>query len=98
MKTFIVERYLPGWSAEQLEAVTAKLAAATAGTTLRYHGSMLVPSEESCFCHFEGETADEVRRVCDLAEIPYRRIVETKTIPPPQRRNDDQAQGNRRPG
>jgi len=81
MKTFIVERYLPGWSAEQLEAVTAKLAAATAGTTLRYHGSTLVPSEETCFCHFEGETADDVRRVCDVSGIPYARIVETHNLP-----------------
>ena len=80
MKTFLVERYLPGWSAEQLEAVAAKLAAATAGTTLRYHGSTLVPSEESCFCHFEGETADEVRHVCDLAGIPYARIAETHNL------------------
>lgn len=86
MKTFMVERYLPGWSAEQLEAVSAKLAAATVGTKLRYRGSTLVPSEESCFCHFEGATTDEVRRVCDDVGVPYARIVETHNLSPQSRR------------
>ena len=83
----MVERYLPGVTAAQLDEASAQLAAAaeeltTQGIAVRYTGSTFVPEEESCFCRFEGANADIVRRTCEEAGISFARIVETHDLAP----------------
>ena len=61
----MVERYLPGVTAGQLDEASARFAAAAEeltmqGIAVRYTGSTFVPEEESCFCRFEGASADVV--------------------------------------
>jgi Nickel responsive protein SCO4226-like len=87
VKKFMVERYLPGVTAGQLDQATRGLASAAAalaaeGVLVRYLSSTFVPTEESCFCRFEGGTADDVRLVCEQARVPYARIFETHDFAP----------------
>ena len=81
MTKYLVERYLPGMSAEQLAAAagSAKRTAATMtqeGTPIQYLRSTFIPGEEKCFCLFEGPSAEVVRTANDRAQLPYERIVE----------------------
>ena len=40
-----------------------------------YLGSTYLPSDDSCFCRFEAETADDVRDANEVAGVPFARIV-----------------------
>jgi hypothetical protein len=87
MKNYLVEQYLPGISARQLEATSAQLAAAAIelaeqGTEVRYISLTFIPEEESCFCRFESVDKDSVRRACEQAAVPFARIVETHNFSP----------------
>ena len=87
MNNYLVEQYLPGVTARQLEEASAQLAAAATeltkdGIEVRYINSTFIPDEESCFCRFESTDAESVRRACEQAGVPYARIVETHTFFP----------------
>jgi hypothetical protein len=87
MKNYLVEQYLPGVSALQLEEASAQLAAAAMelaeqGIKVRYINSTFIPEEESCFCGFESVDAESVRRACEQAGVPFARIVETHNFFP----------------
>jgi Protein of unknown function (DUF4242) len=84
-KLFVVERYLPGITAEELRASAERLAAAAANLTasgkeIHYLGSMFVPEEESCFCRFEASSARIVGTACRHARFPYARIHEAEAV------------------
>ena len=86
MGRYLVERYLPGISQEELAAVTERLRTAAAtlvreGETLRYLGSTFVPEEESCFCQFEAASREAVERACKRADVPFARITEARAFP-----------------
>lgn len=85
MPRFIVEQYLPGVTLSQVitTAERAKLASArfsSGGTAVRYLRTTYIPEDESCFCLFDGPDADSVRKVNELAEIPFERIVEALDV------------------
>ena len=87
VNNYLVERYLPGITADQLDEANARLAAAALeltaqGVEVRYIGSTFIPEEESCFCRFEGPAAADVRRACEQAGVPFARIVETHDFSP----------------
>ena len=93
MAQFMVERYVPGVTEEELDSTRERLASATRalasrGIELRYLGSTFVPEEESCFCRFEGGSVDDVRRACEAAGVPFARIHETRDFLPEQRRRE----------
>ena len=73
MSTFLVERYLPGRDRAWLEEALARLPSDDAEVS--YLGSLYVPSDESCFCRFSAPGAVDVRRVNELAGVPFARIV-----------------------
>jgi len=84
---YLVERYLPGITARQLDDASARLAAAAIelaadGVEVRYISSTFIPEEESCFCRFEVRDANAVRRACERAGLELARIVETRDFPP----------------
>ena len=80
MPTYLVERYLPGRDRAWLESALARLRGA-AGSAL-YLGSTYVPSDDSCLCRFEAETADDVRDANEVARVPFARIVAAEEIGP----------------
>ena len=85
MGKYLVERYLPGITAEQLMAAAGQAKSTTAqmmqeGTPVRYLRSTFIPGEEKCFCLFEGPTADAVRTANERASLPYERIVEAQHV------------------
>ena len=81
MAKYLVERYLPGITPDQLAAAAeaAKTTTATMaqeGTPVQYLRSTFIPGEEKCFCLFEGPSAEVVRTANERAQLPYDRIVE----------------------
>jgi hypothetical protein len=78
MPTYLVERYLPGRDRVWLESALARLGRRRDGVT--YLGSTYVPTDESCFCRFEAETADDVRDANAVARVPFARIVAAEEI------------------
>ena len=82
VKKFMVERYLPGMTAREVDEASARLAAtaedlAAKGIRVRYAGSTYLPEEQSCFCRFEASSRDVVERVC----LPFARIHEVRSFP-----------------
>ncbi len=85
MPKYLVERYLPGITSDQLAAAVARAKSTTAqmteeGTPIRYLRSTFVPSEEKCFCLFEGPSEQVVKEANERAEIPLERVVEAMHI------------------
>jgi hypothetical protein len=85
METWLVERYLPGTTEEQVDAAASRLAEAShalaaKGSALRYRGMTFVAAEEYCVCRFDSGSIEDVRRVCEAAGISYARIVEAKEL------------------
>ena len=78
MPTFLVERYLPGRDRAWLEAALARLPVAR--NSAQYLGSTYVPSDESCLCRFDADTADDVRDANEIAGVPFARIVPVEEI------------------
>jgi len=84
---YLVERYLPGVSASQIDDVSRRLAAAASelyadGVDVRYINSTFIPEEESCLCRFEARNASDVRRACERAGVELARVVETRDFSP----------------
>ncbi len=73
MSTYLVERYLPGRDRAWLQETLAQLP--RNDTDVSYLGSLYIPSDESCFCRFSASGAENVRRVNELAGVPFARIV-----------------------
>lgn len=85
MANYLVERYLPGITPDQLMAAAGSAKQTTAamtqeGTPVRYLRSTFVPGEEKCFCLFEGPSADAVKTANERAQIPFERIVEATLV------------------
>ena len=79
---FVAECFWPGVNAADIEAADtrARLSAdalAREGDPVAYLGSVLFPSDEVVFFEFSSLSADVVRRVSELAAIPFARIVES---------------------
>ncbi len=85
MPRYMVERYLPGITVDQLSAAAARAKSTTAqmtqeGVPIRYLRSTFIPGEEKCFCLFDGPSVDAVKQANEQAEIPFERIVEAVHI------------------
>ena len=85
MPKYMVERYLPGITGDQLTAAAKKAKSTTAqltqeGTPVRYLRSTFIPGEEKCFCLFEGPSEEVVRQANERAQIPFERILEAEFI------------------
>ena len=79
MATFIVDRVLPGLTTDLvLEAQRLLYQAArrvSAGADrVRYVRCTFVAEEQRCICLFEAPSAEVVRRVNEIAQVPFRRI------------------------
>jgi hypothetical protein len=78
---FIVERRLPELSLEHLIMAQRALADSSrrismGGDSVRYLRSTFFPAGGRCVCMFEANSLDLVRRVNEVAQVPFDRIVE----------------------
>ncbi|HJR94928.1 MAG TPA: nickel-binding protein [Gaiellaceae bacterium] len=79
-KTFLVEHYWPGVTAQEfgdaagrVQASSAELAAG--GERIRYLHSTLVPEDEAAFCVFEAATSTLVEEAYRRADVRFERLV-----------------------
>jgi Nickel responsive protein SCO4226-like len=83
MPNYLVERYLPGCDRAWLLSALARIPRGR--REVRYLGSTYLPSDESCLCRFEAETAEDVRDANEVAGVPFARIVPAEEIGVTQR-------------
>lgn len=84
MARYLVERYLPGVSEDELRSALHRLPQAAAGTEVRYIGSTILMEDEACLCHFEAPSAAAVAEVNGRAGITVDRIVAALLVVPPR--------------
>jgi hypothetical protein len=77
--TFLVDRTLPRMTEALLLEAQRLLHEATrrvssTGAAVRYLGCIFVPGEDRCLCLFEASDLATVRRVNEVAQVPFRRI------------------------
>jgi Protein of unknown function (DUF4242) len=87
MGTYMVERYLPGVSEEELHAAIGRVKAVVAqmqaeGVAVGYLGSTFAPEDQCCFCLFAGPSRAAVQAANERAEFPHARIVPAIRISP----------------
>lgn len=80
LATFLVERYWPGVTADEVRATEIRLQEIVAilnreGVPLRYRSSTLIEEEESVFWVFHGRSAEEVAEVSRRSGVPFDRIL-----------------------
>ncbi len=85
MPRYMVERSLPGFTSDQLPAAAGAAKSATSqmaaeGTPVRYLRSTFVPSEQKCYCLFEGDSPSDVETAQERAGLPFERIYEAELI------------------
>lgn len=79
MNSYLVERYVPGWSEAELRAGLRRAQLACAeleaqGAAIRYVGSIFLALEEACFCRFDGDSREIVAAASERAGLPFARI------------------------
>jgi Nickel responsive protein SCO4226-like len=77
---YLVERYLPGASGDDVAAAAARVQAAAEqltaeGVSIRYLGGTFIPADETFFCEFEAPSEDVVEWANERANVPYARIL-----------------------
>ena len=87
MTVYMVERNLAGISMEDLGgAQKAAIATAeqmsSAGDKISYIRSTFAPEDGRCMCLFDGESADQVKRLNDTAGLPYEKVVPAYDLTP----------------
>jgi hypothetical protein len=79
METFVVDRTVPGLTTQGLVEVQRLLREAArrvseTGERVRYLRCTLIPEQDRCLCVFEAESLSSVRRVNEIAQVPFGRI------------------------
>lgn len=87
MRSYLIERYLPGLSEAELRDALKRLGEACAelsssGKPVRYVGSMFLPDEETCFCRLDGDSRETAAQANEIARLPYARITAGLAIMP----------------
>ena len=83
---FVVERYLPAVTVEELAAEVERDRRAaeqmrSAGIPVHHLATIHVPSDESCFCLFDAPSAAALEEAQRRAGIGFDRIVEAVELP-----------------
>jgi hypothetical protein len=82
--TFVVERYLAGWTAEEIDTLLARLNELTAhfeSYGVRYVRSVVVPGDEVCLWLFDGPRAEPIANANESAGLPTHRVVAVVLTP-----------------
>jgi len=77
--SYLVERYLPGLSADEVQAAVQRLRVVSEqmtaeGTMIRYLSSAYLAEEESCFCQLQAPSRQAVAAANERAAFPFARI------------------------
>ena len=93
-KSYLVECYWPGVSEEQVVAVAdraheAACALRERGADVDFVGSILVPTDETVFCLFDG-IEEHVREASERAGVPFERVLESLRVDGGQQREEDE--------
>jgi hypothetical protein len=77
MPLFIVDRVMPGLTAELLVEAQRCLQEAVrrvsdGGDAVRYLRCTFIPDQQRCLDLFEAASVEDVRRVNDIAQVPFR--------------------------
>jgi hypothetical protein len=78
MQTYVVERYLTGWTGAEVAALLDRLDALAPEFLARavtYVTSIVLDSDETCLSLFQGLDADQVRHVNLQHNLPTDRVV-----------------------
>jgi hypothetical protein len=87
MPVYMVERELKGIAMSDL-AAAQHLAIKTSkdytakGTPMRYIRSTFAPGDGRCMCLFEANSAADVKRLNEEAQIPFTRVIEALDLTP----------------
>ena len=84
---YFVERYIPGIPSQEFESALVPLGPATEqmrseGTVVRWRGSVIVPQDEACFCHFDAPSEAAVAEANRRAQVAFDRIVRAVAVTP----------------
>lgn len=87
MTVFMVERELKGISQQDLgQAQKAAIQTAAQmrqdGSDISYVRSVFTPADGRCMCLFDANSEEQVRRLNDVAGLPYTRVVEAMDLRP----------------
>ena len=79
-KTYLVEHYWPGITAETFRSATAQVRAtaramARDGTPIRYLHSTMIPADEAAFCVFDAASMELIEQLYARAGVRFDRIV-----------------------
>ena len=90
MPVYMVERELPGIQMDQLAqaqraAIETSERFTAEGQPVAYLRSTFVPDEGRCMCLFEAPDLASVKKVNEVAQLPFTRIVEALDLPPQAR-------------
>jgi len=93
---YFVERYLPGVPGPEIERALVPLGPVTEqmrseGTVVTWRGSMIVPQDEACFCHFEAPSEAVVAEANRRARLAFDRIVRGVAVTPLAKSDDQEA-------
>jgi hypothetical protein len=78
MTVYLVERYLPGWTPDEIAALVGTIRARRDELDARcvHHlSSIVLPGDETCLCLFDAADADQVRTANTGLGLPVDRVV-----------------------
>jgi Protein of unknown function (DUF4242) len=83
---YLVDRYLPGATDDDVATAALRLAAASEqmtaeGIPVRYLGTTFIAADETCFCEFEARTRETVEWANERANVPFARILPAAHFP-----------------
>jgi hypothetical protein len=93
---YFVERYMPGVAGREIERALVPLGPVTEqmraeGTVVTWLGSMIVPQDEACFCHFDAHSEGAVAEANRRARVAFDRIVPAVAVTPSAKSDDQEA-------
>lgn len=99
MATFVVETYVPRGDHDRFRIDVEGISAAAASTPawpLRAHHvrSYLAPTDEMAFHYVDADSADDVRRLTEIAGIEAERIVTVIAVDPTLAPDGDSGRGS----
>ncbi len=77
-KIFVVERYLVGWTGEEIDELERRcdeFSSEFADRGVRYVESIVISVDETCLSVFEGPNADTVREANEVCRLPTGRVL-----------------------
>jgi hypothetical protein len=75
---FVVERYLVGWTGEEIDALERRCEESSsqfAERGVRHVESIMIPGDETCLAVFEGPDAETVREANEACRLPTGRVL-----------------------